>query len=81
MRRRLVTACNTCLRLSLIMPGMMPCAGTFFVWCQEHKKCLGFSLMRNHESPKTAFEVVYQRWAQAPTGKGSTALLHAVRRP
>jgi len=46
-------------------------AGTYFVWCQEHRMCLGFSLMANHESPKTAFDVVYRRWKEPPSGRGS----------
>lgn len=40
--------------------------GSFFVYCGEHRICLGFHLMMNHESPRTIFEILYTRWTTAP---------------
>lgn len=42
--------------------------GCYFIWCEEHGHCLGFFIMPEHESPKTAFEVLYVRWLEAPKG-------------
>lgn len=43
--------------------------GVFIIWCAEHQTCLGFSLMRDSESPKTPFELLYTRWENAPEGR------------
>lgn len=40
--------------------------GSFFVYCGMHKTCLGFHLLRNHESPRTIFELLYTRWEVPP---------------
>ena len=38
------------------------------VWCMEHGSCLGISVMRDKESPRIPFEVLYTRWPQPPEG-------------
>ena len=42
--------------------------GSYFMWCLDHGKCLGYFVMKDKESPKTAFEAVYCRWEEAPKG-------------
>ena len=44
------------------------CAGLFVVWCLDHDRCMGFSVMQDKESPRTPFEVLHTRWEQAPEG-------------
>lgn len=36
--------------------------GTYLVWCNKHRRCIGFFVMREKESARTAFEVIYTRW-------------------
>src|SRR5579862_6454552 len=40
--------------------------GCFFIYCLKHRTCLGFHLMRNRESPKTIFEVLFTRFREPP---------------
>lgn len=40
--------------------------GCFFVYCLQHRVCLGFHMLRNHESPQTIFEVLFTRFKTPP---------------
>jgi hypothetical protein len=40
--------------------------GLFVVFCLDCGRCVGFSVMRHAESPRTPFEVFFTRWQKAP---------------
>ncbi|XP_077986107.1 uncharacterized protein LOC144440592 [Glandiceps talaboti] len=60
---RACRATDTCNKFSKGHPTLSP--GIFTVYCQ-HKVCLGFEVMKQHESPATPFKIIKQRFQRAP---------------
>lgn len=54
----------TCRKYQYKHRGIRP--GLLIVFCLKCSRCIGFVVMRNAESPRTLFEVLYTRWKLAP---------------
>jgi hypothetical protein len=40
--------------------------GCMMYWCMECRKCVGFNIMADAESPRTVMETLYTRWQSPP---------------
>lgn len=55
---------STCTKYQYRHRGLTPRVIIFF--CLKCGKCIGFVVMRNAESPRVPFEVLFTRWSKAP---------------
>ncbi len=56
---------DPCSKYSRATGRFMP--GVLLVFCMDHNNLIGFHIMRNYESPKTVFELLFTRWQISPS--------------